>query len=133
MIFVVDAAAVLNDDNFSFQAGNSYLITNKVLSELKDMRSRSLADGAIKTGFLSVRDPKGEFIEKASGSARRSGTRLSEADLSVVALSLELRAAKKIFVVLTDDYSVQNALMHERIRFEGTAHPGISGKRVFGR
>ncbi len=56
-------------------------------------------------GLLQVQDPGTEAIEEVRERARRSGDlgRLSDVDISVLALALELKG-----VILSDDYSIQN-------------------------
>ncbi len=130
MIFVLDAAALLNNENFSFEEGNSYITTRLVFDEWRDMRSRSLALSAFGRNALEVKNPFPERIAEARGIAESCGFFLSEADISVVALALELKSGKKDFAVLSDDFAVQNALKKTGVRFSGVIQGEIRGFRA---
>ncbi len=110
MLFVLDASAILNEPNFEFGKGNNYVTTPLVVKEFKSMESRLLVENALRHGLLEVRAPKHVFFVQAQSLVEEHGYRISRADISVIALGLELLAEKREFVVLTDDFSIQNFL-----------------------
>ncbi len=131
MIYILDAAALLNNESFSFDAGNTYFTTSMVLAEWKDFRSRSLAGNAVKNNALMVQDPCPLSIQKTNEKCAESGTVLDYTDVSVVALAIEFRSRGQKFVVITDDYSVQNVLKKLHIGFVGAAQGEIKKYRSF--
>jgi len=110
MLFVLDASAILNEPNFSFDAEKKYVATPLVEKEFRSLESRMLVENALKHGILSIRKPKQEFQKKAEALVQGHGYKISRADVSVVGLGLELLAEKEEFLVLTDDFSIQNFL-----------------------
>ncbi|MGC9071579.1 MAG: hypothetical protein ACP5HK_02640 [Acidilobus sp.] len=83
--------------------------TQHVMNEVKDRQSRELLKRSLEAGKLIVLDPGSVFLRLAADAARSAGTleRLSEADISVIALALAFASCGKKVVVATDDYSVQ--------------------------
>ncbi len=82
---------------------------------------------AVESGKLKVRAPKKSFIDKVKASARLVGDSffLSEADLQVLALALELRAMDLAPSIATDDYSIQNVANQMGIEFASLITLGI--------
>lgn len=85
---------------------------------------------AIESGKLKVRMPSPEFLGAAKGSASKLGDSylLSEADMQLLALALELKAEGLTPRIVTDDYSIQNVASRLGIEFVALATFGI--KRV---
>ena len=119
LLILIDAGALLNSSAFQFLKKNKYITTALVDSEIKDFKSRLLVQQAIDAGLLSIENPEKEFLLKANEKLVETNSRISNADISVFALALRLKSEKKKFTVLTDDYSVQNELLREKIKFEG--------------
>ncbi len=81
--------------------------TEEVILEVRDRSSRLSLDMAVSSGKVSVFAPRESSLKQALKFARQVGEdTLSEADLSVIALALEMKPC----LVLTDDFSVQNVL-----------------------
>ncbi len=80
----------------------------------------------VETADIQWRSPSHEALEQASVAARASGdfARLSDVDLDVLALALNLQA-----VLVTDDYRLQNTYRHGG----GTVEPvaNAASKRVW--
>ena len=69
-------------------------------------------------------------VEKMLLFAEKIGDKkLSDADVSLLALASEFRRDKKDFTVVSDDYSVQNICRHLKIRFEGSVQGKIRNAR----
>ena len=127
MIQLIDSAAVLNNPGFSFAEGQKFVTVPGVVDELRDMRSRHLAENALQNGLLELLEPSSESVEKIKSLASMHGfSRLSKADLSLLALALDLKQQKKKFVLTTDDYSVQNFCKLLKIRFDSVIRGKIS-------
>ena len=82
---------------------------------------------AVESGKLKVRAPKKSFMDKVKASARLVGDLffLSQADLQVLALALELRAMDLAPSIATDDYSIQNVANQMGIEFASLITLGI--------
>lgn len=82
---------------------------------------------AVESGKLKVRAPKKSFMDKVKASARLVGDSffLSETDLQVLALALELRAMDLAPSIATDDYSIQNVANQMGIEFASLITLGI--------
>jgi len=82
---------------------------------------------AVQSGKLNVRAPKKSFMGKAKASATLVGDTffLSEADLQVLALALELKEQGYLPLIASDDYSIQNVADQMRIEFASLATFGI--------
>ncbi|MEM4256800.1 MAG: hypothetical protein QXZ13_00300 [Candidatus Diapherotrites archaeon] len=131
MIIILDAAALINNENFTFDKKNKYCTTNLVIEEWKDYRTKALAENAIKNKMLKIRDPKEKAIEKAKKECEKTGTILQKADISVLALAIELTEKKHKPIIMTDDYSLQNCLKTLKIEYTPIAQTGIKKTKKF--
>jgi UPF0271 protein len=82
---------------------------------------------ATESGKLKVKTPEDMYLEKAKASAITVGDSffLSEADIQVLALALQLKKQGYSPIVATDDYSIQNVAKHMGIEFTSLATFGI--------
>src|SRR3990167_6595280 len=131
LLFILDAGALINASSPSFPEGDKYATTPDVDAEIKDMGGRILVQQEITAGRLRIMQPDKKFIMQARESASALNSRLSPADISVVALAFQLKAEKKKFTVITDDYSVQNILLKECMDFDGVIRGKIKKVRSF--
>ncbi|RLE68177.1 MAG: hypothetical protein DRJ45_08345 [Thermoprotei archaeon] len=83
-------------------------ITSLVLHEIKSSTSKIALD-SIKDR-LSIIDPTGKSIRYIQNIASKSGDipALSDTDISVIALALELNEKEYKTVVVSEDYAIQN-------------------------
>lgn len=97
----------------------------------KEISGRSMAwvrfKTAVENGKLKVRFPKKNFMDKAKASATLVGDSffLSEADLQVLTLALQLKTQGYSPLIVTDDYSIQNVANQMGIEFASLATFGI--------
>lgn len=82
---------------------------------------------AVESGKLKLKMPENIFLEKAKLSATSVGDYffISEADLQVLALALQLRMQGGDPIVATDDYSIQNIAEYLGIEHVSLATFGI--------
>lgn len=82
---------------------------------------------AIERKRLKVRAPRKKFLDKAREFASFAGDEisLSEADLQVLGLALELKTHGYSPLIATDDYSIQNVADQMDIEFVSMATLGI--------
>jgi len=82
---------------------------------------------AVESGKLKVKEPDAFFVEKVKASANTVGDLffLSETDIQVLALALQLKARGYLPLIATDDYSIQNVAKHLGIEYASLATFGI--------
>ena len=82
---------------------------------------------AVENGKLKVKTPSEEYRNRVKTSANKVGDSffLSETDMQILALALELKAAGYNPQIVTDDYSIQNVATQMGIEFESLATYGI--------
>jgi UPF0271 protein len=82
---------------------------------------------AVENGKLKLRVPKAEFLDRVKESSRDVGDMLflSDVDLQVLALALELKSAGNEPLVVTDDYSIQNVANQLGLEFTSLMTFGI--------
>ena len=119
MIQLIDSAAVLNSPGFSFAAKSKFITTPQVADELRDMRSRQLVQNALQNSLLVLNEPSAASIAHIEGLAAKHGfSKLSKPDISLLALALDIKNKNKKFILITDDYSVQNFCALLKIEFD---------------
>jgi UPF0271 protein len=125
--FVLDTSAIIYGFNPRLIDGNHY-ITPRVMSELLVKKTRTVTDLSVSSGRLKVRAPKEEFKDLVKNRASSTGdlSVLSETDLEVVALALELKDEGARPTVISDDYSLQNLCTLLSINFRPMMTKGIS-------
>jgi len=74
-----------------------------------------------------VRTPRNSFLQEVNEASRKVGDvrYLSEADLQVLALALELKRAGFHPFIVTDDYSIQNVANQIGVNFTSLVTYGI--------
>jgi len=82
---------------------------------------------AIENGKLRVKQPSENYYEEVKASAKKVGDAffLSETDVQLLALALELRKTGCNPLIITDDYSIQNVATQIDIQFASLATYGI--------
>ena len=99
--------------------------TPQVLKELKGF-AKVRAGELVDSGLVRVVEPGREAWRRVEGLLNKlgEGGRLTEADVSVLALTLQLSRGAEVALV-SDDYGVQNVAAHLGLRSLGLATPGI--------
>jgi UPF0271 protein len=108
---ILDASAFYAGVPFGSSA-ESYT-TSLVFEEIKHIKKAQDALGIlIETNRLKVKDPDKKFVDTVIQVAKDTGdyNQLSQQDISVLALSVELRG-----VLVTDDFSVSNVAKNMRV------------------
>lgn len=103
----------------SYIVGENYTV-KECIEEVKDKDSRNALQ--IYLEKLNVLEPSEESVRKVREAARKLGERLSEADVKVVALALDLGAT-----VLSDDYGVLNVAKYLGLDARPVRTKGIEG------
>jgi len=82
---------------------------------------------AVENGKVKVKAPSEDFWNRIKASATKVGDSffLSETDLQILAVALELKAEGCTPQIVTDDYSIQNVATQNGIEFVSLATFGI--------
>lgn len=122
---VLDAAALIL--GFTETREERLLTCREVLREVRYGGAAPFRAAAAAEAGVEVREPGEKFLEVVEKTAREAGEPgLSEADLKLLALALELREEGADVSVATSDYSVQNLASILGLRVEPILHRGIS-------
>jgi UPF0271 protein len=126
-VAVLDTSALIAGfDPFSLD-GEEYTVP-MVKEEIAESSMPQVRfETAVAIGKLKVKLPTEEFVEKAKASAISVGDKffLSQTDLQLLALSLQLKAEGYFPMIVTDDYSIQNVADQLGIEFVSLATFGI--------
>lgn len=127
----MDSSIIL--DASAFYSGIPFLgslkcyTTSDVFNEIRHIkRSFSALEALIDAGNLQIKEPASKYIDEARRAAERSGdlTKMSEADLSIIALAFELKDLNPLIV--TDDYAIANVAELSGIRVSYVMSKGIT-------
>jgi UPF0271 protein len=124
--YALDAGAFYTGVVFLSSAGR-YYTTQAVFDEVKHIkRSHGAIEALLESNTLQIVNSDRKSIEKAVAAARKTGDyqKLSEADVSIVALALQLE-----IVLITNDYAVANVASTLKIPVKSVASKGISHTR----
>ncbi|NHJ38628.1 MAG: hypothetical protein FK731_01250 [Asgard group archaeon] len=127
-IFVLDASAIYNGVLGQNIRGIKY-IPECVLAEIKGMlRGEAIIEEALLYEDLKIISPSKESLIKIKKQAVETGDvqELSQCDLAVIALALDLILQKNITIILSDDYDIQNLANYIGITSKGIHWKGIT-------
>jgi len=104
----------------------------KYLSKNRTILNRILA--AIETGKLIVKSPPDKYRFRVKEKSKITGDflKLSETDVGVIALALDLKEFENYEVIVyTNDYSIENLCSHLKLSFKSIFKEGIKKKYLF--
>lgn len=110
-----------------FLSSGKYCTTSAVFDEVKHIKkSHGAVEALLETGNLQIIDPDEVSIEKVKAAAKKTGdySRLSQADISIVALAIQLK-----ITLMTDDYAVANVATTLKVPIQSTLGKGIKETR----
>lgn len=131
-VLVLDTAGFLSKIQLQMYSTNVELYTTfSVLEEVKDRESRDALEISLLIDRVKIIQPSKESLAFVSKTADLLGygNRLSKTDIEVASLAFELKKSSKV-TVLTDDYDLQNLLIHLGIEFMPIKTIGIKEPRV---
>ena len=108
-----------------FLSGRKCLTTGAVFDEIRHVKSAAL-EALMDAGNFSVLDPDRKDVDAVTAAAKKTGdiARLSQADISVIALALQKNAT-----LVSDDYAVANVAATLGISVEMSSGKGIKQVR----
>ncbi|NPA62291.1 MAG: ribonuclease VapC [Methanococci archaeon] len=110
-IKVLDASAIIHGYNPSVEEGDHYT-TPEVLEEVES--KKILVDQALSFGKLKISTPDPKYIQKVKDIVNKTGDNLSNQDIGILALALQLNAP-----LYTDDYGIQNVAKKLGVEIRG--------------
>ncbi len=113
MLYLIDAGFLINGADFN--SIDEFVTVPSVFNEFKELSFRLMAETALREEKLRIVEPKQFFLKKISNNPNAS--RLSKPDKDLVAVALEFKKQGKKFVVVTDDFALQNFLTLNNIQF----------------
>jgi UPF0271 protein len=126
--YALDATAFYAGIPFlSSSPASYYCTTQAVFDEVKLIRkSHGAIEVLLDAGNLEIIDPGKNSIEKVKAAAKKTGDyqKLSQADVSIIALALQLETT-----LLTDDYAVANVATALKIPVKSSSSKGIKETR----
>jgi len=126
-ILVLDASAfIAGFDPLSIdveQCSVPMVETELVADTLPWVRFRT----AVESGKLKIKEPSVYFLDRVKESSKKVGDVLflSEADLQVLALAMEIKGSGEEPLIVTDDYSIQNVANKMGVEFASLMTFGI--------
>jgi len=125
IIYIIDTSAILSGKQINID--NARMITTiRVSNELKPGGKDYQNFLFLKEQGLDIQNPTQESIEKIKSISQDTGdiARLSDADVEVLALCLDLNKDNDV-IILSDDYSIQNVANSLGLKFESISQKGI--------
>ncbi len=126
LIFVIDTSAIFS--RIQFAAEDIQLVTTPLLEEEMQQKGlKATVDMLINAQKLRILEPTPTSLRKVRDVANQLGDldNLSDPDLDLLALALDLTTQNDNPVLVTDDYSIQNVAQSLSLKFRGTNRPGI--------
>jgi UPF0271 protein len=124
-IYVLDTSAVIA----GFVPGLTVVdqvTVKEVLEEARDLCSRLEFETAVGAGKVSVVEPSKESLLKVRNKVGQTGDRVSDVDIKVLAVALDLQLSGKLPEIVTDDYAIQNLASLFGLSYSKVGMPGIT-------
>ena len=124
-VFVLDTSAVIA----GFVPGITevrQVTVQEVLDEAKDLCSKLKLETAVDAGKILVVEPSKEALAEVKKKVNQTGDRISNTDVKLLALSLDMLRAGDNPKLLTDDYAIQNLARMLGIQYQVVVMPGIT-------
>jgi UPF0271 protein len=124
--YALDAGAFYSGVVF-LSSALQYCTTHAILDEVKHIKkSHGAIEALIESNALQILNSDRESIQKVVAAARETGdyVKLSEADISIIALALQLG-----IMLVTNDYAVANVACTLKIPVKSVAGKGITHTR----
>lgn len=130
--FILDTSAILSGALTKPFEGSVW-ITEEILSEIKQFELNMLVDAYIEAGMLNIGYPSTNSIRRVINTAVSLGeaSALSKADISILALGIDLFLQGENVIILTNDYSIQNVALELGIKCKSVGKRKISRKIIW--
>lgn len=123
--YILDTSAVIA--GFVPGLSNINQVTiQEVLDEARDLCSKLELETAVTAGKVEVIEPSIKALGEVRRKVRETGDRVSETDVKLLALALDLHWTGREPKLLTDDYAIQNLASLLGVPYQRIAMPGIT-------
>jgi len=131
-IYVLDSSALIGGYNPNLVNAHHF-ITPDTFEEVTDEHSRTTLNMAISNDVLKIRTPTQVSIKSVENAAKTTGdiAALSSIDIQILALALDLKTENQNPIIITDDYSLQNAAKTLGIPFKTIIREGIKQRFIW--
>lgn len=127
-VYVLDTSALIG--GFSPATTEIEQVTiEPVLNEVKDEILRSKIDTAVLMKRVKLLNPSLRAVSTIQRKIKRTGDSISETDVGLLALALDMKRRGKLPEIVTDDYGIQNVAGVLGIPCRAVLTPGI--KKLF--
>jgi len=126
-VIVLDTSAFIGGFDPLIVPGDQYTVPEVKNELIADSMNVVRFNAAVESGKLTMKNPKSIALSEVKEASRKVGDirYLSEADLQVLALALELKGNGLAPLIVTDDYSIQNVANKIGIDFTSLMTLGI--------
>ena len=124
-VYVLDTSAVIAGFVPGIIDVRQVTVQN-VLDEAKDLCSKLELETAVDAGKISVMEPSKEALAEVRKKIGQTGDRVSNTDVKLLALSLDILRGGDTPELVTDDYAIQNLARTYNIPFKKMKMPGIT-------
>ncbi len=104
--------------------GESYTVP-EVVKEARGLTASALIGVSLTRHSLRVWDASAANVDRVEEELRKLGGRLSQTDVRVIALALDLSSGGQDPTILTDDYGIQNLARVLNLRYSPIMTKGI--------
>ena len=124
--YVLDASAFIN--GFKLISNNNFTVP-EITAEIKDFKTKLYFDTVLEEGNLIIKEVSYKYLNRVNDIIYESGDilRLSLPDRKLIALAYMFNEQGKNVKVISDDYTIQNALKIMNIPYSGVMTQGIKG------
>jgi UPF0271 protein len=127
--YVLDATALIQGLSPTALEGQDLFTVPEVVEEVREGQISAIRmEAAISSRRLKKRRPSRRAIEAVGDAVRAlgEGPALSDTDLALLALSLDLRMEGRDVAMMSDDYAIQNVAVRLKIPFIAVSSSGIA-------
>lgn len=125
--YVLDASAfMIGGIEFGTDA---FYTTESVINEVNaTIIQKSRVDGLVASNLLKIVSPESKYLDLVKNRSVELGEsiNLSNTDVEIIALALELMTKGHDVTIVSDDYSVQNVATSFGLKWMGIKYSGIS-------
>ena len=125
---ILDTGGIFS--GFILNSLDKCITTPSVINEVKDEQSKNIVNMVINANKLAIIRPENIFINKIKDEANKNKVyKLSDTDIDVLALSIQLKEVCKEVYLVTDDYSIQKLALKLGIKIVKIKYKGIKELR----
>jgi len=124
---IVDTTAFIAGFNVYSVHGDVYSVPEVEKELTGDFISKLRLKMAIEDGRLKLREPSAQALSKARETALEMGDflYLSEVDMKIIALAVQLKNEGYMPEIITDDYAIQNIARRLNVKYASVITYGI--------